>query len=57
MLNSKMWLEGRRAAQEGQPEDSNPYRGADFETWRQGWQTARSEGEGEDPTGVQGQGE
>lgn len=50
--NSMAWLEGRRAALEGQPEHSNPYRGSDFETWRLGWRSARNADEEDEPTGV-----
>lgn len=41
--NSRAWLEGKCAGDAGEPEHKNPYRGADFETWLQGWKAGRSE--------------
>lgn len=43
--NSKAWLDGKRAGAENEPEHNNPYRGADFETWLQGWKAGCAERE------------
>ncbi|WP_449471668.1 ribosome modulation factor [Sphingobium chungangianum] len=44
MVNSKAWLEGKRAGSEGIPESKNPYRGGqDMQSWFDGWKAGRND--------------
>jgi ribosome modulation factor len=46
MINSKAWLEGKLAGEEGVPEFKNPYRGgADFQSWLDGWKAGLNNSE------------